>query len=58
MYEMIFKIWKKVIKELRRIVSENNVKIEAIFQNFDKNADAKLDFSEFAKICDVKKSKL
>ncbi|CAD8088830.1 unnamed protein product [Paramecium primaurelia] len=43
----------KILSELVRIVKQNNVKVEQIFQNFDKNKNQKLELAEFQQLCKV-----
>ncbi|CAD8095363.1 unnamed protein product [Paramecium sonneborni] len=43
----------KILSELVRIVKQNNLKIEQIFQNFDKNKNQKLELAEFQQLCKV-----
>jgi len=40
----------KILNELKRIINENNVDIWAVFKNFDKSGDGKLDENEFSKL--------
>ena len=42
---------KRIVLELKRIITKYNLNILDIFKNFDKSGDGNLDLGEFTKLC-------